>query len=211
MAISLVATYLGSGILLGLSAGFSPGPLLALVISQTIRHGLREGVKVAMAPLVTDLPIILVSFLVLRRLAGSEPLLGVISLAGGVFVLRLAVDSLRAGVVSTQLPALSPRSLGRGALVNLLSPHPYLFWLTVGAPLMVKAWDESPPASAAFLVGFYLCLIGSKVLLAILSGKYGSRAGGRLRQWIPRFLGALLLIFAALLFSEGLHLLGCFP
>ena len=35
----------------GLSAGFSPGPLLALVIAQTIRFGFREGARAAMAPL----------------------------------------------------------------------------------------------------------------------------------------------------------------
>ncbi|MDY6953588.1 MAG: LysE family translocator, partial [Thermodesulfobacteriota bacterium] len=52
---------LAIGIVLGLSAGFAPGPLLALVISQTLRHNAVEGLKVALAPLVTDLPIILIT------------------------------------------------------------------------------------------------------------------------------------------------------
>ena len=56
---------ISAGLVYGLSAGFSPGPLMALVISQTLKHGIREGAKVAMAPLITDLPIILVSLLVL--------------------------------------------------------------------------------------------------------------------------------------------------
>ena len=41
---------LGSAVVYGLSAGFSPGPLLALVISQTLRYGIREGVKAAWRP-----------------------------------------------------------------------------------------------------------------------------------------------------------------
>ena len=48
-------TLLTNGIILGLSAGFAPGPLSVLVISQTIQYGTGEGVKSAFAPLITDL------------------------------------------------------------------------------------------------------------------------------------------------------------
>ena len=48
-----------TGVIFGLSAGFAPGPLLTLVITQTLKHNIKEGVKVALAPLLTDLPIIL--------------------------------------------------------------------------------------------------------------------------------------------------------
>ena len=64
--------FLSSGILLGLAAGFAPGPLLVLVISETMRHGIRAGLKVSIAPLITDVPIILVSLIVLNRLISSS-------------------------------------------------------------------------------------------------------------------------------------------
>ena len=54
-----------SGMLLGLSAGLSPGPMLTLVVSQTLRHGIQEGVKVAFAPLLTDTPIVIACLLFL--------------------------------------------------------------------------------------------------------------------------------------------------
>ena len=38
---------------LGLAAGFAPGPLLTMVISQTISHGFREGVKTAFSPIIS--------------------------------------------------------------------------------------------------------------------------------------------------------------
>jgi threonine/homoserine/homoserine lactone efflux protein len=38
---------LTAGIVLGLSAGFSPGPLTAFVISQALRYGVKEGLKVS--------------------------------------------------------------------------------------------------------------------------------------------------------------------
>src|SRR3990172_7981547 len=88
-------SFLSAGIVLGLSAGFSPGPLLALVISQTLQHGIKEGVKVAVAPLLTDFPIMLLSLLVMTRLVNFRPVLGGISLIGGLFVLKLAYESIR--------------------------------------------------------------------------------------------------------------------
>jgi len=65
-------TALASGAFLGLSCGLAPGPLLALLLAQTLRHGPREGCKIALTPLVTDAPIIVVA-LVLAASRSSGP------------------------------------------------------------------------------------------------------------------------------------------
>ena len=201
-------TFLSAGIVLGLSAGFSPGPLMTLVISQTLRHGVREGVKVAAAPLVTDLPIILAAAFLLTRLANYHALLGVISVGGGLFVLLLARDSFRAGVVDTDLRDSAPQSLGKGIIVNLLSPHPYLFWLTVGAPMIVKGWSESPLRAGAFVAGFMGCLVGVKIVIAVTAGRSRHLLSGQAYLYIMRLLGVLLIVFAGILIRDGLALLG---
>lgn len=202
--------FLSVGLLLGLSAGFSPGPLLALVISQTVQHGIREGIKVALAPLITDLPIIVIATVVLACLADSRVALGLISLAGGLFVLYLAYESLRTTRLETSAAEVAPRSLRKGAIVNALNPQPYLFWLTVGVPTMLKARRESLAAAAGFVVGFYVCLIGAKVLAAWLAGRSRRRLVGKPYAYLMRILGLLLLIFALLLLRDGLSLLGMF-
>ena len=51
--------FMTSGIVLGLSGGLSPGPLTALVISQTLRFGARGGMLVALAPILTDAPLVI--------------------------------------------------------------------------------------------------------------------------------------------------------
>lgn len=60
--------YLGLGLSMGLSAGISPGPLLALVITASLRSGLKGGLLVALAPLITDAPIIILSVVLANRL-----------------------------------------------------------------------------------------------------------------------------------------------
>jgi threonine/homoserine/homoserine lactone efflux protein len=205
---SFVPTFMGAGVILGLSAGFSPGPLMALVISHSVSHGMREGVKAALAPLVTDVPIVLVCFLILEHLAASQPVLGGISLLGGAFVFYLGLNSIRTRNLHPDFGDIAPRSLGRGILVNSLSPHPYIFWLTVGAPMMVKAWGKSSIASIAFVGGFYFCLVGAKTLVAVVCGRSRHWLSGKVYLYTMRILGSLLLFFAFLLFRDGFSLMG---
>lgn len=195
------------GMLLGLSAGLSPGPLLALVMTETLAHGTRAGLRVALAPLVTDAPIILVTVFILARLSEFRPLLGIVSLAGGLFVCYLGVSHLLVHPASVDLHDARPLSLFKGILVNFLSPHPYLFWLGVGAPTITRAMAKGPIAPLAFIVGFYLLLVGSKVALAVAVGKSGAFLTGRWYLGIMRLLGGLLIILGILLFREGLRLL----
>jgi threonine/homoserine/homoserine lactone efflux protein len=203
--------YLAVGAVLGLSAGFAPGPLLALVISETLRHGVGSGVKVALAPVVTDLPIIVLTLLVLSKLADYHAVLGLVSIAGGFFILSMGYESLRTAGFDLQLRETGAKSLRKGVLTNVLSPHPYLFWIGVGGPTMTKALDTGLLAPAAFIAGFYACLIGSKIVLAVLVGKSRSFFRGRAYVWTMRLLGVALVALALLLFHDGLKLAGLMP
>jgi threonine/homoserine/homoserine lactone efflux protein len=200
--------FLGAGMVLGLSAGVSPGPLLALVLTHTVRHGVREGIRIAAAPLLTDFPIILVSTFVLSRFAGYQALLGAVSVAGAALLSYMAYETFRAKRQDPSASDAGPQSLLKGALVNALSPHPYLFWLTIGAPMILKGWKTGPTAAVLFVAGFLGCLVGSKVFLAVLAGRSSHLLGGKRYERILRVLGLLLLLFAAFLFRDGLRLLG---
>jgi threonine/homoserine/homoserine lactone efflux protein len=199
--------YLLEGLVFGFSAGFSPGPLQTLVITQSLRYGIREGVKVAIAPALTDLPIILLSLFVITRLGNYEQILGFLSLAGGCFLVYLAIESFISRGDAKDSLETAPNSLAKGAFVNFLNPHPYLFWFTVGGPILLRAWSITPFYAAIFLIFFYLAIIFSKVLVSILAGKSRNFIRGTAYLWIMRGLGLLLLVFALLLFKEGLQLL----
>ena len=201
-------TFLTTGIILGLSAGFAPGPILALVISETLSHDKRAGIKVALAPIITDLPIITLTLFILSKLAGFHTVLGIISLLGGGFILYLGFENIRTKGMSVRLDNDKPRSLQKGIIVNLLSPHPYLFWLSVGGPLTMKAMQHSIIAAAAFISSFYVLLIGSKILIAIAVGKSKSFLTDKTYIYTMRLLGTMLVLLALFLFRDGLHLLG---
>ena len=198
-------TALASGVLLGFSAGLSPGPMLALVLAQTLRHGSREGCKIALTPLVTDAPIILVALALASKLSELRSLLGIVSIAGAMFVLYLAWESYGPVRQEAEAPAERPRSWFKGIATNLLNPHPWLFWLTVGAAILAKAMAQGWLVAAAFLFGFYLLLVGSKVMVALLAGRSRHLLAGRPYRVAMRVLAVMLALFALLLFREGLR------
>lgn len=200
--------YLTVGTVLGLSAGLSPGPLLTLLISETLQHNIQSGVRVALAPIITDLPIIILTLLVLSKLSGFHNLLGIISLAGGLFILAMGYESMRTKGIELSTQESGPKSLTKGVLANALNPHPYLFWFSVGAPTMAKAMSLNISALLAFMISFYTFLVGSKILLAILIGKSKSFMSGRVYIYTMRFLGILMVLLAVVLFHDGLKLLG---
>ena len=199
---------LTAGIIFGLSAGLTPGPLLALLVAQTLKHNTREGIKVAIAPLITDLPIILVSFFVLSQLANTKFFLGIISLVGGMYVFYLSYETFRTKHFNPGEAEGEPRSLRKAWLVNTLNPHPYLFWLTVGVPVVSKAYQENPISLLVFVMGFYVMLVGSKISLALAVGKSRSFLMSRGYVLGMRVLALLLAVFAILLLKDGGTLLG---
>jgi len=199
--------FLTVGTLLGLSAGFAPGPLFTLVISETLHHDIKSGIKVALAPIITDLPIIILTLFVLSKLSGFHNILGVISLAGGFFILTMSYESLRTKGIELNIRETAPNSLKRGVMANALNPHPYLFWLSVGAPTMTKAMSLGIGAFFAFIISFYIFLVGSKILLAVLIGKSNFFLSGKAYLYILRFLGLVLGVLAVALFRDGLKLL----
>ncbi len=203
----MMGEYILYGLVLGFSAGISPGPLMALVISQTLRHSFIEGVKIAVAPILTDLPIVLLSTFVLLSWAQTNTILGIISLAGGVFLCWLAWETASQKKVQMNLDHVAPRSYLRGMVTNFLSPHPYLFWITVGSPLIVKGYQENLLNPVLFLVSFYLLIVGSKIGVAYIVTRSKDFLMGGFYQLVMKILGVILFIFALIFFKDGIQLI----
>lgn len=197
-----------AGIILGLSAGFAPGPLLTLVISETLRNDIKSGVRVALSPVFTDLPIVVLTLTVLSQLSGFHHILGIISLIGGSVILYMGCENMNPKLPDADFSKpVEPKSLTKGILANALSPHPYLFWFSVGGPIMRRAMNSGITCSVAFIGSFYVLLVGSKILLAVAVGRSKSFLNGTLYIYTMRFLGLALCILALSLFWDGLKLL----
>lgn len=203
-----IVALLATGLLLGLSGGLSPGPVTTLVITQTLRHGFLEGTKIAIAPLLTDLPVILGALLLFSRVSDIDVVLGVIAIVGALYLFYLAVLTFRAGPIDAETPVEAPRSIRIGLVANLLNPNPYLFWTLVGAPTLYRAIEVGVGAAIAFLLTFYGGLVGGKVAFAVLAAKGRAYLTGRAHHLTLQGLGLALGAFGLVFLWNGLAYLG---
>ncbi|MBV5347265.1 LysE family transporter [bacterium] len=191
--------YLFQGIGYGLAAASQPGPFQTYIISQTLTRGWKRTLPAALAPLVSDGPIILVCLLMLSQVPAW--LQRFLYLAGGLFILYLAYGTFKSWK-NFDLQMAQPESTGRqsvlkAALMNALSPNPYIFWTLVTGPILLKGWRETPVNGIGFLAGFYVTMIGSLAAIILVFG-LASRLG-------PKVNKILLAVSTAALFCFGLY------
>lgn len=164
--------YLLQGTGYGFVAAAQPGPFQAFIISQTLKNGWRRTLIAALAPLLSDGPIIAIVLLVLSRVPVSMQ--GALHLASGVFLFYLALTAFRRWRTASDTTTLGTesgyQSLGKAVVMNFISPGPWVFWSLVAGPTLVKAWRETIPSGVAFLCGFYLVLIATFALTIVLFG-----------------------------------------
>lgn len=192
------------GFSLGLPSGLSPGPMLGLTISETLKHGTKEGLKVAFAPLITDTPIVILSLFILSRFSGLDTLLGIITLCGALFLLYLAYEDItkkESDLIEIKNEAINP--FKKAVITNFLNANPYIFWMSIGGPIVVEGYKQTEAGAIGFLISFYFFLIISKVAVALIGGKLQRFFKGRTYLWTIRVMGSLLLALSIFLFIEG--------
>jgi len=162
--------YILQGIGYGFAAGVQPGPLQTYIISQTLLKGWRHVLPAALAPLLSDGPIIAICLFVLSQV--PLWLQRFLYIAGGLFVLYLAYGAYQTwknfdpNISFTGLG--NQKSILKAAFVNILNPSPYIFWTLVTGPILLTGWRKSPVYGLGFIVGFYVTMILSLVTIILL-------------------------------------------
>ena len=164
--------YLIQGIGYGFAAAAQPGPFQAYLISQTLSNGWRRTLPAALAPLISDGPIIVLTLVVLSHVPVWFQRF--LYIAGGLFILYLAYSAFvawrnfdEAGVVTH---SASRQSAIRAAMMNALSPGPYLYWSLVTGPILLAGWRKAPVNGIGFLVSFYATIILSLIAIIVVFG-----------------------------------------
>lgn len=162
----------------------------------------------AFVPIFTDFPIVFFSIYILQNLSNTDFMLGLLSISGGFFLIYLAIQNFRFVPDSKNATPDYKSSLKIGIITNFLSPHPYLFWITIGAPIFIKAGNSLTTSSAAFIIGFYIILVSSKVIIALITSRVKSFLSSRTYKNTMKIIGIILLVLSGIILYEGILLLG---
>jgi threonine/homoserine/homoserine lactone efflux protein len=191
-------SYLLLGATFAFAAVVQPGQFQAYLLAQAIRHGWRRTLPAALAPVLSDIPVIALVLLVLTQI--PPVLVHLLQLAGGGFLLYLAYGALQACRQPQpdleQVPVRAHQTLLRAALVNLLNPNPYLAWALIMGPLLLQAWRQHPAHGVGLVIAFYTTMVLGTAGIIILFAQ--ARALG------PRIARGLVAVSAVALAGFGL-------
>lgn len=188
--------YLTQGLLLGGAASAQPGPLQAYLLGLTLKSGWRRAIWATFAPLLSDGPIVALMLLLLTQM--PDWFLSVLRLAGGCFLIYLAWDAYRSlskveALTEASVPS-SQQGIWKAALMNALSPNPYIFWATIAGPIVIEAWQIAPLLGVSFVVGFYSTLVGGFMAFVFLFAVVG-QVSEQLNRGLTIFSAVALLLF----------------
>jgi RhtB (resistance to homoserine/threonine) family protein len=186
----------------------SPGADMALIAKVTIARGRRaafltslgicSGLLVHASTSALGLSVIL---------ATSAEAFTVVKLAGAVYLAYLGVQSLRESLRADPMPIETPQVTGRrsfvmGLLNNVLNPKVAVFYLTFLPQFIDPAGNvlaQSLIFALAHAVMGTLWLAAYAYVVARISRHF---AGGRVRRWLERTTGLVLIGLGARLALE---------
>jgi threonine/homoserine/homoserine lactone efflux protein len=152
-----------------------PGPFQAFLFSQSVNNGWRKTYPLVFAPLISDIPIII---LVIFFLTNVPPVaLEILQCLGGIFLFFLAFKAYKTSYTLTNREKENIFQFGnlfKAVIVNLFNPNPYLSWSLVMGPMMINGWNATPNNAIALLTGFYGSMIIYSTVMTILFAAAGS-------------------------------------
>ncbi len=165
--------YLAQAAVLGLSAALLPGALQAFFLAQTLRLGWLRALPLALTPLLSDGPLVVLTLVILGRLPSAW--IQGLEVGGGLYLLYLAWNLFRQPLSEerTASGAGQIRTLFQAVTINWLNPNPYLFWATVLGPLVLEGWRTHPSWGLGFIATFYATMVGGNGVLIWLFGRLG--------------------------------------
>jgi len=165
-------TYLLFGITYALAAAIQPGPFQAFIISKTLEDGWKKTIPAALAPVLSDGPIIVLVLFILNNVPAE--MLRFLQIGGGFLLLYLAYSSFKSfmNFDKVKKPEGSKKynTLFKAVLVNALNPAPYIGWSLIMGPMFIKGYREASINGVALIAGFYITIVLSQAGIILLFG-----------------------------------------
>lgn len=202
-----------TGILFGFCNGISPGPSLVLLATRSIKYGWKAGFVVALSPLIFGIVIIPIFLLFYKAICANEYLVGLISIGGSFYLLKLAVSIYKQNHVligGTKRYLNGYSSLVEALLINFTSSHAYFFWLIIGSSIITSAfYHHKLMGCFYFIFGYYFSIVAIKVFIAILLSKTTSLILERYICLVSKFISFTFIFFSVIILLKGVNLIFC--
>ncbi len=207
MELTSASALIIAAITLGIIEGVKPGPLMAVVISETMIHNWKSGLKVALVPLITDGPVILLSVILYELLTINAISQAIIGFMGSLILIWLGIDCFKKSKIKFDDSPKESHSFKKGIITNLTNPNMYLYWVLIGAPFLLEAYSINISYPFLFIGGFFAAFIVLKMCIAILVDKSKDFLNTSGYKRLLQFSGIALFVFSGMFFVDALSVL----
>lgn len=190
------------GFTIGLTGALVPGPMLFATIELSLKKGWLAGPEVVFGHILVEL---VLSVLILFGFASfvSSGAISSISIIGGlalvVFGLLTAKDakvSASSGISQdTSGLKLTSNPIALGLITSVSNPYFWIWWLTAGSALVLRAYELGAIVSIAYILGHWTADLG---WFTVISGSF-SRGKTLFSQQTHRYIlyacGTFLIFF----------------
>ena len=196
--------FLSEAILISLSGVMAPGPITAVVVGKGSESP-RAGALVAIGHGLVEFPLMVAVFFGIGALLEADYVRITIGIAGGLFILWMGIGmlrSIRQEVLVHEQRVDSRSPVMAGVLFSIGNPYFLVWWVTVGAALILRSVEFGAIGFVAFAVGHWLCDLLWDWFLSAVSFKGGQFFGNRFQQAVFALSGMLLLFFGGQLIFD---------
>ena len=194
------------GMLLGVGAALSVGPIFVVIVQQAATSGFAAGLRVILGSATADLLLLLPAFAfawVIRSLERAALWVGAV---GALFLLWLAWQAARDARRlwrGGQLRVDGRWAFWKGVAGNLANPLTWTFWLATGTPALLAAERAAGPAGAVvFCATWFLVASGLEAVIAMAVARSGRLVGPRGQAWFTAASAVAFVCFAVTLVAR---------
>lgn len=200
--------FLSQVLIISLSGVMAPGPVTAAAIAMGSRSRFA-GALIAVGHGMIEFPLVILIVLGMDKILKSTGTQIVIGLAGGLFLLLMAIQMLNSSrqAVSQAAKPTKGGPIAAGALLSAGNPYFLLWWATVGLALATTATSLGVWAFVLFAIVHWLCDLIWLWALSWASFKGSVLLGPVVQRIVLLICSAALLAFGAFFVSRTVRLI----
>ncbi len=187
---------LGIGFSVGLTGALLPGPMLFATIETSLKQGWTSGPKVVFGHAVIEIALFIIIASGLSSFKTQKTILW-ISIIGGAVLIIFGILTIKeakhASLTGGNTIFKSP--IAAGFITSIFHPYFWLWWLTIGAGLILMGLEISLIAAIIFLVGHFAADLSWYTLVSTTVSQGKSLMSQTTYQHILICCGIFLIIF----------------
>ena len=204
--------YIIDGIYLGLALAILLGPIFIVLMQSTLEHGTKAGLTAASRIWVSDIIIVFLTLLFIKRIDSvvqHPSFIFWMGLIGGIVLIGVGIANV---IKKSQLDldtrqVTSSSWLGfwtKGFLVNTVNPFTFIFWLsTITSYVATKKLTVIE--SEYFVIAIILTIIFTDSLKVLMAKMIRKRINEKTLNIINKVAGSALIIFGFVLLFKAVQ------